>query len=269
MSLTLLLIYAAVGALAGLLAGLFGLGGGVIMVPALILTFTALGVSPEVLTHLAVGTSLMTIVVTSVSSIRAHQRKGAIIWPLALSIVPGIFLGGWIGGQTASGLSGPHLQMGFGVFLMMVAGLILYPLPPNRTHLPGLPGRFAAGVTIGWVSALFGIGGGSLSVPFFSFCGVVMQRAVATSAALGLPIAVSGAATLIWQGWAVEGLPVWATGYVYWPAVAGMVMCSAPFAKVGANFAHRLPAVQLKRGFAAFLILMGIQLLVGGIINAG
>ncbi len=266
---SLLLIYAAVGALAGLIAGLFGLGGGVIMVPALIYTFSALGLPVEVLTHMAVGTSLMTIVVTSISSVRTHHQKSAVDWPLALTIVPGILVGSWLGGKTAAGMNGLHLQMAFGVFAVCVAGLMLRPAPKNRASLPGKPGRVLAGGVIGWASALFGIGGGSLSVPFFSFCGVVMQRAVATSAALGLPIAIVGALTFMWQGQGVAALPDWTTGYVYWPAFAGMVVCSAPMAKVGANLAHRLPAQLLKRGFAVFLILVGIQLLVSGMIKAG
>jgi uncharacterized membrane protein YfcA len=268
-SMTLLLIYAAVGALAGLIAGLFGLGGGVIMVPAMIYTFSALGMPAEVLTHMAVGTSLMAIVVTSISSVRTHHSKAAVDWPLALTLVPGILVGSWLGGKTAAAMAGLHLQMAFGGFAILVAILMLRPAPANRVGLPGRPGRVVAGGIIGWASALFGIGGGSLSVPFFSFCGVVMQRAVATSAALGLPIAIVGAATFMWQGWGQAALPEWTTGYVYWPAFLGMVVCSAPMAKVGAQLAHRLPAALLKRGFAVFLMLVGAQLLVSGMISAG
>lgn len=266
---TLLLVYALVGAVAGLLAGLFGLGGGIIIVPALIYTFTSLGMTVDYLTHLAVGTSLMTIVITSISSVRTHHQKGAVIWPLALTVLPGIVIGSWLGSKTATGLAGYQLQMAFGGFAMLVAATMFFPAPANRASLPGMPGRVLAGGIIGWASALFGIGGGSLSVPFFSYCGVVMQRAVATSAALGLPIALVGALTYMWQGLhSGAALPAWTTGFVYWPAFAGMVICSAPFARVGAKLAHRLPAAKLKRLFALFLLLVGAQLLVSGMMHA-
>lgn len=265
----LLAVYALVGAVAGLLAGLFGLGGGIIIVPALIYTFSTQGMTSEYLTHLAVGTSLMTIMVTSISSVRTHHQKGAVLWPLAFSILPGIVLGSWLGSKTATGLEGYQLQMAFGGFAIVVALSMLLPTPAERAQLPGVPGRVVAGGVIGWASALFGIGGGSLTVPFLSFCGIPMQRAVATSASLGLPIAVVGALTYMWQGLhSGAELPAWSTGYVYWPAFAGMVICSAPFAKVGARLAHRLPAAKLKSLFAVFLMLVGAELLVSGMMHS-
>lgn len=258
-----LLIYLLVGVIAGLTAGLFGVGGGLVIVPALVFSFMLLDVSPAVATQLAVGTSLATIVITSIASVRAHHKLGNVDWPLWLRLAPAIAAGVWLGVNTAAGISGSSLQLLFGVFAVIIAlqmGLALQP-PPTRT-LPGVPGLGAAGLFIGYVSALFGIGGGSVTVPFLSWCNVRMQRAVATSAACGLPIAVVGAAANIAVGWERPELPPHSTGFVYWPALAGIVVTSYWFARIGALWAQRLPARQLRRAFSAFLLLVGVQFII-------
>lgn len=256
-------IYLLTGCLSGVLAGLFGIGGGMIIVPALIVVFTWLQVDPAVLTQLAVGSSLAAIVVTAVSATRTHHEKGAVHWPVFRALAPGLCVGVWLGAQLAHRLPGSQLQVMFGVFALLVAaqmGLGLQPKPSRA--LPGPLGLSAVGGAIGGVSALFGIGGGSLTVPFLSWCNVRMQEAVGTSAACGLPIALAGTASYIVTGWDGPSLPVGSTGYIYWPAVVGIVLCSAPCARFGATLAHRLPAVQLKRAFALFLLVLGIQFIV-------
>ncbi len=260
----LLLIYLVLGALAGTVAGLFGVGGGLIIVPTLIYTLNWQGVDTGVVTHLAVGTSLATIVVTSMSSVRAHHKRGAVDWSIVGALTPGIALGAVLGAVTASYLTGPQLQLAFGIFVLLIAAQLGLGLStaPHR-ELPGAPGLLAAGGVIGWISSLFGIGGGSLTVPFLSWCNVVMQRAVACSAACGLPIALFGSLSYIWQGWSNDALPAGSSGYVYWPAFLGIVLTSTVFARLGASLAHRLPALLLRRSFALFLVLVGSQLISG------
>lgn len=260
-----LLIYLLVGAAAGTIAGLFGVGGGLIIVPALVLVYTALGIAPEILTHMAVATSLATIVITSISSIRTHHLKGAVVWPVFVAMAPGILLGSWLGGVTAHLLPGAWLQLLIGIFALVIAmrmwlaGMRRGQLPTDGSRLPGKPGLSAAGAVIGWASAIFGIGGGSLTVPFLTRCRVQMQRAVATSAAAGLPIAVAGAISFAVQGWGEPRLPAWTSGYIYWPAFLGIVLASAPFARIGANLAHRLSPQMLKNCFAGLLCVIGLR----------
>ncbi|WP_295800594.1 sulfite exporter TauE/SafE family protein [uncultured Microbulbifer sp.] len=260
-----LLIYLVVGICAGTIAGLFGVGGGLIIVPALVLVFAAQGIAPEILTHMAVGTSLATIIVTSISSIRTHHGKRAVDWKIFAAMAPGILVGSWLGGMTADWLSGAWLQFLIGVFAVAIAikmwldGLRKAQLPTDGSRVPGKVGLSAAGAFIGWASAIFGIGGGSLTVPFLSRCHVVMQRAVATSAACGLPIAVAGALSFAWQGWGNAQLPAWSSGYIYWPAFLGIVLTSAWFAKLGALLAHRLSPQLLKNCFAGLLFFIGVR----------
>lgn len=259
----LLLVYLGLGALAGLCAGLFGVGGGIIIVPTLVYTLRWQQVSPEVLTHLAVGTSLATIVVTSLSSIRAHQQRGAVDWAIVRSMTPGIIVGSGLGAVTASVLSGAQLQLGFGCFVLLVAAQMGLGLSTAaHRNMPGPVGTVTAGSIVGWTSALFGIGGGSLTVPFLSWCNVAMQRAVAISAACGLPIALMGSLSYVWQGWGQSELPAWSTGYVYWPAFAGIVLSSSLCAGLGAALAHRLPGAWLKRLFALLMLAVGVKMIV-------
>lgn len=255
--------YFAIGALAGTMAGLLGVGGGIVIVPALILVFGHLGFSPDVLTHLAVGTSLATIVFTSLSSIRTHHSRGAVDWVIVKRITLGILIGALLGAEIADSLQGPWLQFLFGFFAVLISvqvGLDL--LPKSHRDLPGPLGMLASGGVIGAISSLFGIGGGSLTVPFLTYCHVQMQRAVGTSSAVGLPIAVAGVLGFIWSGWNEVDLPAQSFGYVYWPAFIGIVLASVVFAQIGARLAHRLPAAQLKKIFAVFLLVVGIRILI-------
>ncbi|HBX55561.1 MAG TPA: hypothetical protein DEH10_09255, partial [Pseudomonas sp.] len=179
-----LLLYVLLGAAAGVLAGLFGVGGGLIIVPVLVMSFAAQGVAPEVLTHLAVGTSLATIIFTSINSVLEHQRKGAVRWSIFAWMALGILLGAALGAATAATLQGEVLQKIIGVFAIVIALQMALDLKPKASlAVPGKPGLTVAGAVIGWASAIFGIGGGSLSVPFLTWRSVPMQQAVATSAA--------------------------------------------------------------------------------------
>lgn len=262
--LSLMLIFIVVGIVAGLIAGMFGLGGGVVIVPALIYTFGSLAFPGSIMTHLAVGTSLGCIVVTAVISSWTHWQKRAIEVNVLTAMVPGVLLGGWLGGVVAAWLEGAQLQMAFAAFLAFVSLTMLTGLTQGRGQVPGPVGGSIAGAFIGCVSSMFGVGGGSISVPYFRFCNMVMARAVATSAALGFPIALSGLCSYIYQGWDNAELPAYAFGFFYLPAFLSIVICSAPAARVGAKLAHNLPAEKLQRAFALVLLIIAVELFLSG-----
>jgi uncharacterized membrane protein YfcA len=257
-------IYLLLGAVAGTLAGLLGVGGGLIIVPVLALLFRHIGIGEALVMHLAIGTSLATIVLTSVSSVRAHHRRGAVQWQLVWRLSPGIVLGALLGAALADALDSFWLSRFFGVFELFVAVQMALGLrPAAHRSLPGAAGMAAAGGVIGSVSAIVGIGGGTLTVPFLGWCNVEMRKAVATSSACGLPIALAGALGFVLTGLDAQGLPAWSSGYVYWPAFLGIVVASMAFAPLGAALAHRLPAAGLKRAFAVLLAVIGVRFVLG------
>jgi uncharacterized membrane protein YfcA len=260
-----LFAYLLTGAVAGLMAGLLGIGGGLVIVPALAFLFAVQGVADAHLMHMAVGTSLAAIVPTAIASLLAHHRRDSVDWMAVRALIPGIVVGGLGGAWLARQVSSPGLALCFGVFEILVA-LQLWrgTKPVAHRGLPGAAGMTVAGTTIGAVSALLGIGGGTLTTPFLLWHGVDIRRAVGTSAACGLPVALAGAA-----GFAVSGLSIvvqrdWATGFIYWPAVAGIVLSSVLLAPLGARLAHYLPRPVLQRLFALFLLMVGVKMLFYG-----
>ncbi len=262
----MLIAYAVLGAFAGVMAGLLGVGGGLIIVPVLVMLWQADGLGGSQMVQLAIGTSLAVIVFTSLSSVRAHHQRGNVLWPVFWRLTPGILLGAGLGAMLASVMPQAALKMVFGVFELLVAAQMLLSLRPSadafaKRNLPGLPGMGLAGGVIGAVSALVGIGGGTLTVPFLDACKLRMQQAVGTSAACGLPIAVSGALSYVLLGWGNAQLPANSTGFVYGPALVGIAITSVLFAPLGAALAHRLPTPVLKKIFAGFLVLLGIWML--------
>ena len=259
-----ILYYLLLGAIAGSLAGLLGVGGGLVIVPVLAALFLSADMPSTIIMHLALGTSLATIAITSVSSAWAHHRYGAVLWPVFLRLSPGIVIGAWLGAAAADQLPSAVLQKMFGVFELLVAVQMGFSVQaaPYRS----LPGKFitgVAGMVIGSVSAIVGIGGGTLTVPFLHWCNVNMRKAVATSAACGFPIAVAGALGYIVAGWNNTALPDGASGYVYWPAFAAISVASLLFAPLGAKLAHTIPVALLKRIFAVVLLGLGIKMLIG------
>jgi uncharacterized membrane protein YfcA len=250
------------GAAVGIMAGLLGVGGGLIIVPALLFLFRAQEFPSSLVMHMAVATSLASILFTSVSSAAAHHRRGGVVWPAALALSPGIVAGAALGGLVADLMPGTALRAVFAVFEFLAAWQLwrAYTPPPERA-LPGLPGLFAAGAVIGTVSTIIGIGGGALMVPFLAWCNVDMRKAVATSAAGGFPIALAGTVALVSAGLDEAGLPPGATGYVYWPAAVAIGSVSILSAPLGAALAHRLPTQHLRRAFAVFLAVLGVRTL--------
>ena len=251
-----------IGALAGLLAGLFGVGGGAIIVPLLIFIFTLQDFPAGHIVHLAIGTSFATIVITSISSVLAHHKLGNVNWPVFSAMTPGLMVGVVLGSAVAARLTGDNLQLLVGLFLFLAAVQLFSGAQPRAVF--GLPSRAVLallGGIIGGLSAFFGIGGGTLTVPTLTACRESMYTAIATSSACGLPIAFFGALTYGWSGWANGALPPFASGYIYWPAFFGIALLSMPFAKLGALLSNRLPEQHLKRMFAVLLFCIAIQLL--------
>lgn len=257
-----LVAYLALGAFVGFFAGLLGVGGGGIMVPILTTLFAAQGVPREHLVHLALGTSMAAIVVTSVASLRAHHKHGAVRWDIVRGVAPGVLLGTFGGTFIASRVPTTPLAIFFGCFMAYVAlQMILNVKPKPSRELPGTAGLAGVGGVIGVISALVAIGGGSLSVPFMTWCNVKMQNAIGTSAAIGLPIAVAGAVGYLINGWGSGGLPEWSAGYVYLPALILLSALSSFTAPIGARLAHKLPVATLKKIFAGVLVLLSTKML--------
>jgi uncharacterized membrane protein YfcA len=249
------LVYPLFGALAGVIAGLLGVGGGIVIVPLLVFVFALAGFPTEVTLHMALATSLGSIIFTSASSARAHHQRGAVRWPIVVALSPGILAGTFGGTFVAARLSTPFLRGFFACFLFFVALQLWLDLTPRPTRaLPGTTGMVGTGSVIGMVSSLVGIGGGTLSVPFMIFCNVPLHQAIGTSAAVGLPIAVAGTLGYVLNGLHVTALPGPHLGYLYLPALVGIAAGSMLTAPLGARLAHRLPVRTLKRVFAVFLV---------------
>jgi len=258
------LLYLATGVCAGFLAGLLGIGGGLVIVPVLALIFVAQHFPDGQVMHLALGTSLASIMFTSISSVRAHHAHGAVNWRVVRCVTPGIIAGTLAGTVVAAQLSTFFLKAFFVVFLYYVAIQMLMNIKPKPSReLPGAMGMFGAGGAIGVVSSLVGIGGGTLSVPFMTWCNIKLHQAIGTSAAIGFPIAAAGAVGYIANGWAQGTLPAYSLGFVYLPALAGLVLASVLTAPLGARLAHRLPVAKLKKIFAALLLVLGTRMLIG------
>jgi uncharacterized protein len=246
----------------GFLAGLLGIGGGMLMVPFITIILTAKGYPPEYTVKMAVATSLATICFTSLSSVRAHHRRGAVLWPVALRLAPGILVGALAGAQLAVALPGKVLSVLFAIFVAFSATqMFLNRKPkPSRT-LPGPSGLFAMGGLIGMLSSLVGAGGAFISVPFMTWCNVKIHDAVGTSAALGFPIALAGTLGYIWAGQGVPQMPPGSIGYLYLPGLAVISLASMSTAPWGARTAHRMDIRPLKKVFALVLYLLAAYFL--------
>ncbi len=252
--------YLVLGAIAGTLAGLLGIGGGLVLVAALAWILPLLGVPAEAAMHAALASSMASIVLTAASSARAHHLRGSVLWPTAAWMVPGVLVGGWLGSRFAIGLDGDVLRWCVAGYCFVAAAQLLFGRDRVRAHgapAPRGPGYTAAGVGIGAVSAVVGIGGGSMTVPLLVWRGVAPVRAVGTSSACGIFIGIGSA-----LGYALQApsgalsLPG-AVGYVYLPAAAGVAVASVLAAPFGTRLAHRLSGRALKRVFAVFLIAVG------------
>jgi uncharacterized membrane protein YfcA len=245
---------AVIGTCTGFLAGLLGIGGGMVMVPFLTIILTHEGYPPEYTVKMAVATSLATIAFTSISSVRAHNQRGAVLWPVVKVLAPGILVGSLLGAQVAHALPGKWIGVFFAVFVAFSATQMLLNRKPKPSRtLPGPVGTFAVGTVIGGVSSLVGAGGAFISVPFMTWCNVKIHDAVGTSAALGFPIALAGTIGYIWAGFGLPKMPPGSVGYLYLPGVVIISIASVLMAPLGARTAHRMDIQPLRKVFAAVL----------------
>jgi uncharacterized membrane protein YfcA len=258
MNAALLPVFLALGAFIGFLAGLLGIGGGFTIVPVLIEIFSREGFASEHLVPMAIGTSAGTIVFTAFSSARAHHARGAVSWPIVWALAPGLVIGSLVGPQIASSLPPSLMAAIFGAFIWFGTYRTLRNKPPVAARqLPGRFGMYAIGALIGTAAGMVGIGGAFLSVPFMTRCNVKLHTAVATSAALGIPIAIAATIGFVIAGLRKSGLPPYSLGYVYLPALFAIVVTSTLLAPVGARVAHSWPVARLRYAFAAMLFCLG------------
>lgn len=259
------------GVFTGFLAGLLGVGGGMIMVPFLTAMLSHRGVAPDLAVKMAIATSMSTIVFTSLSSVRAQHKRGAVRWELFKTLAPGIVLGALVASVGVFSLiKGASLAMVFAVFVAFSATQMFLDRKPSPTRqMPKTLGSTLAGSLIGFLSGLVGAGGGFISVPFMVWCNVSAHTAVATSAALGFPIALVNGVGYMWSGQGLANLPAYSVGYVYLPALLVIASCSVLVAPQGVKVAHALPVTQLKKVFATVLYLLASYMLYKGLSSLG
>ena len=261
-----ILCFVLLGSFTGFAAGLLGVGGGMLTVPFVTMMLSASTFPAELVVHAAIATSLSTILFTSLSSVRAHHRRGMVMWPVVKLLAPGILVGSWIGPWIGSSIPSASLALFFALFVGFSATQMLRDKKPLATReLPKAPGMLAVGLLTGTLSGLVGAGGGFISVPFMTWCNVRIHQAVATSAALGFPIALAGTLSNIWYGMQEPALPPGSLGFVYLPALLPIVLASVITAPYGAKTAHALPVARLKKIFALVLYALAAYMLFKGL----
>ncbi len=258
-----LLPLSCIGLITGFLAGLLGIGGGMVLVPFMTYILGTQAVAPELAIKMAIATSMATIMFTSISSVRAHHQRGAVRWDIARRLAPGIVLGGLVASLGIfSLLKGQYLGLFFGLFVGYSALRMFRKSTTAATRtMPGRGGQLVAGGVIGGLSGLVGAGGAFISVPFMTWCNVPIHNAVATSAALGFPIAVTNVLGFMMAGLHIQGLPPHSLGYIWLPGLLAVSVCSVLTAPLGARAAHRLPVAQLKKVFGGLLLCLAVYML--------
>ncbi|PHS31173.1 MAG: permease [Methylophaga sp.] len=255
-------VFILIGVLSGLSSGLLGLGGGVIIVPALLMVFSWHGLLGDHLMHMAVATSLMTIIITSTTSAYNHHKQGYVDWHIVGRFIPGLVFGGMLGAVLATQLSSQFLQQFFAIYLFFAAIKIWLPSPATiHQKLLNKPALVSFGSVVGIISSLVGIGGGTLLVPYLVMANLPIQRAIAISASCGVPIALSAVAGFIIFGQQQEANAInLGSGFIHWPAFWGIISTSSIFAIVGAKLARKLPKVVLKQIFSTVLLVGSVYL---------
>ncbi len=256
------IVYLLMGLFVGFFAGLLGIGGGLILVTLMVYLFTLQGFPVDRILHMALGTSITSIVFTSISSLRAHHKHGAVRWDIVRMAVPGLIAGTLLGTLVADQLKSKYLAIFFVVFVYYSAvQMFVNAKPKPSRQLPGRTGMTVASTMIGVLSALVGVGGGVMTIPLMSMCNVPMRNAIGTSAALGLPIAIAGTVGYIVTGLGKDHLPPFSVGYVYLPALIGIVVGTLVTVPWGARMAHTMPVSRLKKIFAVILFILASRML--------
>jgi uncharacterized membrane protein YfcA len=255
-------VYLSMGLFVGFFAGLLGIGGGLILVTLMVYLFTLQGFPVDRLLHLALGTSMASIIFTSIASLRAHHKHGAVRWDILRAAIPGLIAGTLIGTFVADQLKSKYLAIFFVVFVYYSALRMFANAKPKPTRqLPGKAGTSATALVVGLVSSLVGVGGGVMTIPLMSLCNVPMRQAIGTSAALGLPIAVAGTAGFILTGLDKDHLPPMSLGYVYLPALIGIVIGTLVTVPWGARITQSMPVTMLRKIFAVILFILATRML--------
>lgn len=253
-----------IGIFTGTLSGLLGVGGGIVVVPALVFTFAALDFPMSILMHLAAGTSLAVMIFTSIASLHSHIKHGVTIYPIFKKLIIGIIVGVISGAIVADFLHSGILRIIFAIFIILIALRILSGAEPKpHRQLPGKLLTNAVSFVIGFKSGLLGAGGGVLSMPFLTACNVNIRDAVGVSAACSLLISLVGTISLMITGLHEPNLPAHSIGFIYLPAFIGIGIMSPIFARIGAYYSYKIPAKKLKMIFAVFILVVGIKLLIG------
>jgi uncharacterized membrane protein YfcA len=257
-----ILLYLALGSLVGFMAGLLGLGGGGILVPLLVTIFSYQGASVDNAVHLALGTSLACMIISSMASVRAHVSREAVVWKVVCGMAPGIIAGAFLTIRIATSVNPVYIAVFFALFMALVAGQMFLNWKPKTSLKPAdYGGLFMAGTGIGSVSALAAVGGGFLTVTYLSYKNVDMKKAIGTSAAIGFPIAVAGTVGYMISGWSETSSDPYTLGFIYVPAFLVISIASVIAAPYGASCSHSLPEAHLKKIFAAISLVLSIKML--------
>mgnify|MGYP003384320271 FL=1 len=262
MLITVFALCALLGAIAGTLAGLLGIGGGLVIVPALVYLLPQLGVEPILVMSMALGTSLAAIVITSSSAMLAHHRNANIPWHITKPLMLFVAIGSFAGAFIADLLSPQALTNFFAGAVMVLATYMLFSIRSERNReMPSVGILQFVALLVGIVASLMGMAGGAILVPVLNYFGVSLRHSIGVATVCGILVAISGATGYIYTGYNAAGLPVWSLGYVYLPALLGIVITSSIFAPVGVKLASKLPVKALKKVFAVFLILVAIEMM--------
>lgn len=249
------------GAIVGFMAGLLGIGGGLIIVPALLYLLPWVGIESSQLTHVAIATSLASIILTSFSSATAHHKRGNVPWELFKPMFPGIIVGALASGFISEKIASEHLQQAFSIFVILMAIQMAFPFKPKaNSKVPAFAIMFIVSMFIAVIAGLMGIGGGVLLVPFLSYCGLQMRQAFGFSSVTGFFIAIAGSIGYVIAGLNAPDLPEGTIGFIYLPALVGIVMSSMIIAPIGVKAASVWPTSILKNIFAIFLMVVGLKL---------
>lgn len=258
-----LLIFLILGAFVGYMAGLFGLGGGGFLVPAFVTIFSLHGISEEKIMHMALATSMMSIVITSFASFQAHNKRDSVNWSIFRKMVPGIVLGTFAATFVAINIKSYYLALFFTLVMIVLSIRMIFNLEPKQgTAVPSTLNLFSAGSIIGAISAIMSVGGGAFTVPYLTSRKVDIKKAIGTSAAIGFPLSIIGTLGYIINGWNVSAISNFQVGYVYLPAVILVSLTSMITAPLGVKTAHKLPTAILKKFFAFLLIGLSIKMLI-------
>lgn len=259
--LEIIISFLLLGSVVGFTAGLLGVGGGGIMVPVLTTIFLYQGIPVEKIVHLALGTSMASMIFTSMSSLRAHHAKNGVVWPIVKQMVLGILIGTFLATFIASSLSSLYLAIFFSMFMAYVSVQMFIDKKSTKS-MSSFWELFLAGTGIGTISALVSIGGGSLTVPYLVRRKVNIKKAIGTSAAIGLPISLAGTLGYVINGWSHTASDSFTFGFIYFPGVVLISLISMIFAPIGAKMAHQLPVPIMKKIFSVLLILLSIKMLI-------